>query len=148
LMTFTRNRRLDFTHVPLCVEAADEKTENFLVKVAGTMSDAVYLINSDERKALHVAAVFACNFTNHLWGLAKEIVESEDMEFDILKPLITETFNKAILATHPADVQTGPAVRGDQSTVKKHLEYLADDDDLRKVYQTMTDSIKDWHGDH
>jgi predicted short-subunit dehydrogenase-like oxidoreductase (DUF2520 family) len=147
LMTFTKNRRIDFAHIPLCIEAADEKTEAFLVKVGSAMSDAIYLINSEERRALHVAAVFACNFTNHLWGLAKEIVESEDIEFDILKPLISETFNKAILATHPADVQTGPAVRGDQATVKKHLEYLADDDDLRKVYQTMTDSIRDWHGE-
>ncbi len=147
LMTFSRNRRIGFDHVPLCIEAADEKSEALLVKTARALSDAVYLISSEERKVLHVAAVFACNFTNHLWGLAKEILESEELEFDILKPLITETFNKAILAKHPADVQTGPAVRGDQSIIKRHLEYLSDDEDLTRVYQALSDSIRDWHGE-
>jgi predicted short-subunit dehydrogenase-like oxidoreductase (DUF2520 family) len=145
LMTFSLHKRIQIKEVPFCIEADDEQAENQLVKLAQSMSQTVYLVNSKERKVLHVAAVFACNFTNHLLALAKEITSDEDLEFDLLKPLIKETFQKALAAEHPADVQTGPAVRGDRSTMNNHLIYLKDRTDLFEIYEIMSESIQQWH---
>ena len=100
------------------------------------------MVSSDERKVLHVAAVFACNFTNHLLALAKGITDSEDLEFDLLKPLINETFKKALSAENPADVQTGPAIRHDKSIINRHLDYLKEDENLVEIYEILTESIQ------
>lgn len=145
LMTFTKGKSVDFSEIPICIEAENKETEEVLIGLGKLISKEIFLINSEERAVLHVSAVFACNFTNHLWALSKEILESEDLEFDMLKPLIKETFKKAMAAKHPADVQTGPAIRKDSDTLKSHLAYLADDEDLEKVYKTMSNSIRDWH---
>ena len=144
LMTFTMGKRIEMSEVPFCIEANEKLAENQLVKIAQQMSNTVYLVSSAERQVLHVAAVFACNFTNHLLALAKEIVDSEDLEFDLLKPLIKETIKKAMVSEHPANGQTGPAIRGDQSTINKHLAYLSTNTDLTKVYQTLSNSIQYW----
>ncbi|RYU95572.1 Rossmann-like and DUF2520 domain-containing protein [Emticicia agri] len=145
LMTFSIQKRIQMKEVPFCIEADEEMAENQLVKLAQGLSKTVYLISSQERKVLHVAAVFACNFTNHLLALAKEITIEEELEFDLLKPLIKETFQKAMAAEHPADVQTGPAVRGDNSTMNNHLIYLKDRTDLFEIYEIMSESIQQWH---
>lgn len=142
LMTFTAGKKLDLKDVPFCIEAHDEETEQKLVGIAQELSNVVYLISSEERKALHVAAVFACNFTNHLLALAKGITDSEDLEFDLLKPLIRETFRKALATENPADVQTGPAIRGDESIINRHLDYLKEDENLVEIYEIMTESIQ------
>jgi predicted short-subunit dehydrogenase-like oxidoreductase (DUF2520 family) len=142
LMTFSAGKRLDLKTVPFCIEAIDEETEQILVDIAQEMSNTVYLISSEERKVLHVAAVFACNFTNHLLALAKSITDSEDLEFDLLKPIINETFKKALAAENPADVQTGPAIRNDKSIINRHLDYLKEDENLLEVYEVLTESIQ------
>ncbi len=141
LMTFTAGKRIDLKAVPFCIEASDDETEQKLVKIAQEMSNTVYLISSDERKVLHVAAVFACNFTNHLLALAKSITDSEDLEFDLLKPLIRETFRKALATENPAEVQTGPAIRNDETTINRHLDYLKEDENLVEIYEVLTESI-------
>jgi predicted short-subunit dehydrogenase-like oxidoreductase (DUF2520 family) len=145
LMTFSISKKIDLNEVPFCIESQDENAEQALVKLAQQLSNTVYLVNSEERKTLHVAAVFACNFTNHLLALAKEMVEEEDLEFDLLKPLIKETFRKALAAEHPAHVQTGPAIRNDEITIAQHLDFLLPNKDLRNIYQVMTESIQQWH---
>jgi predicted short-subunit dehydrogenase-like oxidoreductase (DUF2520 family) len=145
IMTFTKGKELNFAKIPICIEAENLYAQDMLTRIATAISDDVNFVNSHERLVLHVAAVFSCNFTNHLWALSKEIVESEDLDFDLLKPLIQETFQKAMAATHPADVQTGPAIRQDGVTVAAHRGYVADDEDLSQVYQTLTRSIQDWH---
>lgn len=145
LMTFSIHKKIQIWEVPFCIESDDEVAEGLLIKLAQDMSKTVYLVNSHERKVLHVAAVFACNFTNHLLALAKEITNDEALEFDLLKPLIKETFQKAMAAEHPADVQTGPAVRGDKSTMNNHLMYLKDRTDLFEIYEIMSESIQQWH---
>ena len=142
LMTFSAGKKLDLKTVPFCIEASDDETEQKLVEIAQEMSNTVYLINSDERKVLHVAAVFACNFTNHLLALAKSITDSEDLEFDLLKPIIQETFRKALAANDPADVQTGPAIRRDKSIINRHLDYLKEDENLVEIYEVLTESIQ------
>lgn len=145
LMTFSKNQKLDLKEVPFCIESYDEEVDEKLVSIAQELSKTVYLVSSEERKVLHVAAVFACNFTNHLLAISKEIVENETLEFDLLKPLIRETLRKALSANHPAEVQTGPAIRGDQSIINRHLDYLKDNEKLLEIYEVMTDSIQHWH---
>lgn len=145
VMTFTKGKAIDFLKIPIAIESENEETENLLLGLARAISNEVFLMNSKERAILHVSAVFSCNFTNHLWALSKAILDSENLEFDMLKPLIAETFKKAMASDHPADVQTGPALRGDDSSIKSHLDYLAEDEDLLEVYETLTKSIQDWH---
>lgn len=143
LQTFTKSARLlSFEDIPLCIEASDPATEETLVALGQNMSTIVYLVNSRERRTLHVAAVFACNFTNYLLGLAKELTDEEGLEFDLLRPLIDETFRKAMSADHPAQVQTGPARRGDLNTISLHLDYLSSRPQLLEIYGTLTDAIQ------
>lgn len=142
LMTFSAGKRLDLKSVPFCIEAVDDETEQILVDIAQEMSDTVYLLSSEERKVLHVAAVFACNFTNHLLALSKSITDNENLEFDLLKPIISETFKKALKADDPADVQTGPAIRNDKTIINRHLDYLKDDARLLEIYEVLTESIQ------
>lgn len=143
LQTFTRGRNLlDFEQIPICIEADDKAVEAQLVTMGQEISTIVYLVNSAERRVLHVAAVLACNFSNHLMALAKDITDTEDLEFDLLKPLIGETIRKALDAEHPADVQTGPARRHDSQVIAAHLMYLQDKPDVAKLYQVLTESIE------
>ena len=145
LMTFTRGVRVDFKKVPLCIEGDSEQTSALLMKLAGRVSGECRLISSYQRSIFHVAAVFGCNFVNHLLALSKEIVEDEGLDFEMIKPLFTETFRKAMAAEHPADVQTGPAVREDSGTLALHQKLIKEDNDLLNVYKTLTQSIQDWH---
>lgn len=142
LMTFSKTKIIDFKNVPFCIEAIEETSKKNLVKIAQQLSKIVYSVSSEERKTLHLSAVFACNFTNHLLALSQKILEEKGLGFELLKPLIEETITKALLAKHPADVQTGPAIRGDESTIKQHLSQLKGSPDLQKVYKTMTESIQ------
>jgi predicted short-subunit dehydrogenase-like oxidoreductase (DUF2520 family) len=106
------------------------------------ISTIVYLVNSAERRALHVAAVLACNFSNHLLALAKDITDGENLEFDLLKPLIRETVRKALDADHPAEVQTGPARRNDTQVIENHLTYLRPYPNVARLYELLTKSIR------
>jgi predicted short-subunit dehydrogenase-like oxidoreductase (DUF2520 family) len=143
LQTFTQGQKLlDFEQIPLCIEADNPDTEAQLVTMGQEISTIVYLVSSAERRVLHVAAVLACNFSNHLMALAKDITEAEDLEFDLLKPLIRETVRKALDATHPADVQTGPARRHDAQTIAAHLTYLSDKPDIARIYKVLSDGIE------
>ncbi|SOE20480.1 Predicted oxidoreductase, contains short-chain dehydrogenase (SDR) and DUF2520 domains [Spirosomataceae bacterium TFI 002] len=145
LMTFTKGKNVAFRTVPICIEGDTSETTHILSKIAKKVSNEVYEVNSQDRKVLHLAAVFACNFTNHLFALSKEILNEEGLNFEILKPLISETLNKGMAAKHPAEVQTGPAVRRDSNTIETHRQLIKDDEDLLKVYDTLTESIQDWH---
>ncbi|AFK03901.1 protein of unknown function DUF2520-containing protein [Emticicia oligotrophica DSM 17448] len=142
LMTFTAGKELNFKSVPLCLESDDEDVEQILLEIAQEISQHVYFIDSAERRVLHVAAVFACNFTNHLLALSKTITDSENLDFDLLKPLISETFKKALNANDPVEVQTGPAIRRDKSIINRHLDYLRDDARLLEIYEVLTESIQ------
>ncbi len=141
LQTFSKSRRPDIGSVPFCIEASDPHTEAVLVEIAQSLSRTVYLVNSQERKVLHMGAVFACNFTNHLLAVAKELLDREELDFELLKPLIRETFAKALEAADPAAVQTGPAVRGDYQSIRSHLEYLQEMPHREALYKLLTDSI-------
>jgi len=140
LQTFSKNKEVDFNTVPLCIEGADEHITSQLVELAQTVSKSVYRINSSERKTLHLAAVFACNFPNYLYGIAQQLLAENDMEFAMLRPLILETAQK--VQDHlPAEVQTGPAIRNDESTMAAHLQMLNTHPELRELYNVLSQAI-------
>ncbi|WP_285010948.1 Rossmann-like and DUF2520 domain-containing protein [Pedobacter faecalis] len=141
LQTFSIQKEVDFAEVPLCVEAADEETLRFLSGLGAELGSQVYHIDSEKRRALHLAAAFACNFVNHLYTLSHTILEKHQMSFDMIRPLIRETADK-VQADLPENVQTGPAVRNDKRSMDAHLEMLSSDPQLSNIYQILSNSIK------
>lgn len=140
LQTFSKNQTIKFNDIPVCIEASDTKTENTLLKLASSVSKNVYLINSEQRKLLHIAAIFVNNFGNHLYTIAEDILQKENLPFEILKPLIEETFHK-IKKYSPSEMQTGPAIRGDKEVMQHHLDYLSCSPLYQKIYKLLSDSI-------
>ena len=139
LQTFSKEKKLNFKNIPFCVEASKSQDFNTLMRLATLLSTMVYNINSHQRKVLHVAAVFACNFSNLMYMMADDILQKEKIPLDILQPLIRETASK-IKKFKPKEVQTGPAVRKDQSTLTAHLEYLNKGVPF-DVYKMLTETI-------
>jgi len=144
LQTFSKAKSISFDNIPLCIEAEIESDLDTLEKLANSLTSKVYKLNGEKRKVLHLTAVFACNFPNHLYALAAKILDSNQLEFDILRPLIFETADK-VMTNLPIDVQTGPAVRDDQNTINKHLSMLNNLPELQDIYQTLSNSIKITH---
>ncbi len=140
LQTFSRDRSLDFASVPLCIEANTDGNLSTLRTLARSLAEKVYDINSEKRKQVHLAAVFANNFTNHLYHLAHELCEEHQLPFDILTPLIIETAKK-IKHRSPYDMQTGPARRGDLSVLQKQQGFL-NSQYQREIYKLLSESIK------
>jgi len=142
LQTFTKNKKIDFKQTPVFIESVNEETEVILTTLAKTISNQVRKIASEERKALHVAAVFASNFTNHMLTLSKEIMEKNGLDYDWLRPLISETINKS-LQFGPEEAQTGPAKRGDLEILEGHLAFLQDDPSTAEIYKIISQHIID-----
>jgi len=138
LQTFSKNKSVDFLEIPICVEASYE--EKLLIDIANQLSNLVYQVSSEQRKKLHLAAVFACNFSNYMYHVAEDICLQNDVNFNILKPLIKETAQKISL-NHPHEVQTGPAVRGDQKIIESHLDQLSENKNYQGIYRLITDNI-------
>ncbi len=143
LQTFSKNKPVNFKEVPVCLEANTEDNLQFLKKIAGIISNNVFEVNSSQRRALHLSAVFVSNFTNHMYDLAAEYCRKNELPFKILQPLIKETATKIETLT-PHSAQTGPALRNDQKTISAHLEML--DEDQKKIYTILTESIQKLHG--
>lgn len=141
LQTFTTGREVDFRRVPLFVEASSPALLAELEEVAGALSNTVLWAGSAERARLHLAAVFVCNFVNHLYALGAEALAPTGLPFDVLKPLIRETAEKALAAASPAEAQTGPAVRGDRETLRRHLEIIGGDARLKTIYELLSEDI-------
>lgn len=140
LQTFSKTKEVNFSTVPLCIEGADDGITNQLLTLAWTISQNVYKVDSAQRKILHLAAVFACNFPNYLYYAAGSLLKQHDLDFDMLKPLILETAEK-VQAHLPQDVQTGPAVRNDEKTMNAHLGLLAQNAELQEVYKLLSQLI-------
>lgn len=141
LQTFSKSKAVDMTRVPLCIEADQEETLEKIKIIAQLLSSKVSVVTSQQRSILHVAAVFASNFSNHLYQLSSELLEQHQLNFDLLKPLILETAEK-VQSSAPNEAQTGPAIRNDQETIKRHLDLLSGTPGLQKIYQTLSNSIK------
>jgi len=144
LQTFTRGRTIRFKGLPFFIEASHRDVARVLSGLAEKMGGKVYLTDGEQRKQLHLAAVFACNFTNHLLTAGKELAVKAGMEFNILEPLIKETIEKA-LEKGPEHSQTGPAVRNDGITIKKQMDLLSFSPEFQDIYRSITKSIIKYH---
>lgn len=140
LQTFSKTREVDFRQVPMCIEGAYEDLAAELQQLAQTISNNVQLINSEQRKILHLAAVFACNFPNYLYHASQQLLAGHGLNFNLLRPLIVETAQK-VEHQLPANLQTGPAVRNDNKTMSAHMQLLQDDDMLRNIYAMLSQAI-------
>jgi len=144
LQSFSKKATLNFADVPICIETLNKSDYPILKTLATAIGSPVKKINSDQRRVLHLAAVFVNNFTNQMYRIAHEIVESEAAEFDLLKPLILETAKK-VQDMSPYMAQTGPAKRNDTKTINKHIAIL-EDEQHQEVYKLLTQSIQNTHG--
>lgn len=142
LQTFSQSKRVDFQSIPIFVESSTPGSEKQLMAMAKAISHKVRKITSEERKALHVAAVFASNFPNHMLAISKSILQSNSLDFELLKPLILETINKAV-TLGPEASQTGPAVRGDLEVLDRHMEFLQEDEKIAEIYRVISQHIVD-----
>ncbi len=142
LQTFSKEKKIDFKDVPFFIESENAETEKILLTMAKAVSKKVSKITSQKRKALHVAAVFASNFVNHMLTLSQDVLEKNDLEFNLLKPLIVEQINKA-LDIGPDRAQTGPAFRGDVEILDKHFEFLSEDEEKSEIYKIISQNILD-----
>lgn len=141
LQTFSRFSAPEIRKVPVCIEAESVETEALLRQVAAGISDDVRVIDSEHRALLHLSAVFACNFPNHLYVIASRILKQAGIEEDILLPLIRETALR-LGNTDPLLLQTGPAVRGDLTTMQRHLHLLDGEPSLQQIYKLLSGSIQ------
>ena len=144
LQSFTKGRKLENENIPLCIEVLEKKNSQLLKDLAEALGCPNYMISTAQRQTLHASAVFVNNFTNHLYTLANEISSDNNIEFDILKPLIRETANK-LEAFSPYKSQTGPALRNDKKTIEKHLK-LIEKKSHQDIYKLLTASIQQTHG--
>ena len=142
LQTFSKSKKVDFTDVPIFVESENPAAEKVLLAMAKAISKNVHQISSQERKAMHVAAVFASNFTNHMLLIAQQIMKENNLNFDWLKPLIAEMINKSI-SIGPEQAQTGPARRGDFEILDRHMEFLQHDEQRAEIYKIISQHIID-----
>ncbi len=140
LQTFTRNRKIIFSDLPFFIEANSTQMEKVLDCLAESLGGKVYIVGKDDRRLLHLAAVFVCNFVNHMLTAGKEIVSRTGLSYEVMEPLIMETISKA-RELGPDESQTGPAVRNDKNTIAKHMDLLSFSPHLKKIYKEVTESI-------
>lgn len=137
LQTFSKQKDVDFTTIPLAIEANNDQTYRQVEKLAQTISGKSFYGSSKQRLALHVSAVFACNFTNYMYAVAENILQENDLGFDMIKPLILETAEKA-LHFSPKTVQTGPAIRRDTMILEKHIKFLQESPLYSELYSDIS----------
>ncbi|MBT34353.1 MAG: glycerol-3-phosphate dehydrogenase [Thalassobius sp.] len=141
LQTFSFGKNVDFKKIPICLETSDENCLKQASFLAGLLSNEVHLISSEKRKSLHLAAVFACNFSNRLFALSEDILKKEEIPFHLLSNLVNETVVKAF-EIGPEKSQTGPAIRNDIKTIEAHTQLLNGDSEKLEIYKLLTNSIR------
>ena len=141
LQTFSKSQNADFDRLPICIHGSNDVTKNQLLTLAQTICPNVHFIDDEQRSTLHVAAVFANNFTNHLFAISERIATDANIPFDLLKPLINETVAK-INENKPLLMQTGPAKRGDIKTLDRHIEYLKQYPTYHQIYALLSKDIQ------
>lgn len=146
LQTFSKGVEMSYNHIPFLVEGSTEKAAAQLNQLAGKISSEVHLINSQQRKKIHVAAVFACNFSNHLFAIADRLMQESGIAFDLLRPLVEETTRK-LREMPPLSAQTGPAVRSDMTTIEKHMEALGNKPEEQELYRLLSENIIRYRND-
>lgn len=147
LQSFSSKKEVpDWNRIPICVEASGTEGADLLMRLGKELSETVHVLKGEDRQQLHLAAVIACNFTNHLYGQAYELLESKGIPFQLLRELILHTSQRASEGD-PREMQTGPAARGDRRTIEEHLERLREKPQLRALYRELSERIlKEQHG--
>lgn len=140
LQSFSKSVSVDWSKVPVLVEGTSPEIADKIMLLAGSLSSNIALCDSDKRLHYHLAAVIVNNFTNHLMALSQRYCTQNQLDFSKLQPLLIETLRR-VQTANAHDLQTGPAVRNDSITIKKHLELLADNPQLKEVYEILTKSI-------
>lgn len=140
LQSFSINKTIDFSAVPLCIYAEKKTDKKLLLTLGKTLNCHTYTITDKQRAILHVNGVFVNNFTNYLYQIAWDICQKEGISFDLLRPLIRETAEK-VMTNSPTEMQTGPAIRGDEKSINQHLEYLEAHPDYRAIYALLSKGI-------
>lgn len=139
--TFTKGRDANLSNVPFCLEASSSNDLDLLTQLAKLLGGNPLEMNSNQRQMLHLAGVFSCNFVNHMLAIAQLLAQENNFDFKLLQPLIVETIEKALMG-NPLKSQTGPAIRGDSETIKKHMGLLSHiDNDIRDLYLNISSSI-------
>lgn len=141
LQTFTAEGKVDFSQIPIFIEGCDAECEALLREFASSLSRSVAHADSEQRRRLHLAAVFACNFANHMFAIGCDIVHDAGFDFETLLPLIHQTVENAAGAKSPRDIQTGPAVRGDIVSQQRHLDLISYNDRLSEIYKLISENI-------
>ncbi len=142
LQTFSKERDVDFDRIPFFIESNSRKVTDYLLEQASKLSHKVFEADSDQRKQLHLAAVFACNFTNHMYAISQQILQDNNLHFDSIAPLIEETAKK-VQEISARQAQTGPAVRYDQNVMNNQIEML-NDETLKDIYRLVSKSIHNY----
>ncbi len=142
--TFTIAKKVEFDNIPVCIEANSPQNLDILKELAQSISQNIKLFDSSQRQQIHLSAVFACNFANHFYAIAEELLREKGIDFEILQPLILETASKAAYQS-PVLSQTGPAIRNDTAIMDKHLSMLADHPDLQSLYRQISERIIQTH---
>jgi len=142
--TFTISKKVEFTQIPVCIEANTPQNLEVLTGLAQSISRNIKFIGSGQRQQIHLAAVFVCNFVNHLYTIGEELLTENGIDFEILQPLILETASK-VADQSPKISQTGPALRNDNLVMEKHLNLLQNHPDLKKIYSLISDRIIQTH---
>lgn len=140
LQTFSRTRNVEFSSIPVCIEANSLQNIELLNLLASRISDDIRTVASPQRRILHLAAVFACNFPNFMYSVAESMLRKANLDFDLVKPLILETAIK-VQSISPVKAQTGPALRGDTRVLEEHLELLKGDPEIMKLYGMISEEI-------
>jgi predicted short-subunit dehydrogenase-like oxidoreductase (DUF2520 family) len=140
LQTFSKTKVVDFRQIPFAIEGNTPEVTSTIHAIADRLSERVIELSSEQRKSLHIAAVFACNFSNHLYALGQELMKEQNLDFDLLRPLIAETAAK-VQSNDPLKMQTGPASRGDQETIDAHLDLLKNNPEIQDIYKKLSQSI-------
>ena len=139
LQTFKKDIISNLSETPICIESNNKLFEKKLVNIANNLTNKVVLMNSDERKQLHIAAVFSCNFVNHMFSISENILRKSGSDFKLLIPIIDETIKK-IKHNQPSKVQTGPAIRKDTKIIQDHINSLSNKD-IQEIYKLISSSI-------
>lgn len=140
LQTFKKNNHIDFSKIPILFESASEKTNQLLKDLGKSISSEVKYVNSEDRKTIHLAAVFASNFTNRMLAASDEILRTKNISLELIKPLVIQSIENSF-NTSPDESLTGPAKRNDLTTIKEHQKMLEHKPELRELYKLISNSI-------
>lgn len=141
MQTFSKAREVDFTHIPVFVEASSPADLQTLKRLGASLSETVVEADSEQRRSLHLAAVFVCNFANHMFAIGERLLAEHNLPFSVMYPLLKETAEKVLGGMSPSDAQTGPAVRGDENVMNGHLRFLHEHPSWQSLYQEISKSI-------